>query len=66
MVERSELPGTESELVWRKSSASGSEGCYEIAFFDRSVLVRDSKYRSGAILAFARAEWAEFLRMVSH
>jgi hypothetical protein len=64
MVER-ERRTAESELVWRKSSTSGNEGCYEIAFFDRTVLVRDSKNRSRATLMFPRDEWVEFLRIVS-
>jgi len=65
MVEHSECRGARSELVWRKSSASAKEGCYEIAFSGSAVLVRDSKYRSGAALKFDRQNWAEFLRRVS-
>jgi Domain of unknown function (DUF397) len=66
MVERSERRGAEPELAWRKSSTSQTENCYEIAFSDRAVLVRDSKNRSGATLTFSRGEWTEFVRMVSH
>jgi hypothetical protein len=65
MIERSECRGAGNLLAWRKSSASGSESCYEIAFSGRAVLVRDSKNRSGATLEFDRHDWAEFLRRVS-
>jgi hypothetical protein len=50
-------------LDWRKSSFSGGNGgaCVEVASTDHLVVVRDSKDRSGPILAFASTEWAAFL-----
>jgi Domain of unknown function (DUF397) len=65
MVERKHREA-KPELVWRKSSASGDSGCFEIAFVDHAVLVRDSKNRASATLTIARDEWAEFLRRISH
>ncbi|MFF7210339.1 DUF397 domain-containing protein [Streptomyces sp. NPDC008238] len=50
-------------LVWFTSSHSNSEGgaCVEVAFGPGAVLVRDSKDRAGARLAFSPAAWAEFV-----
>ena len=42
-----------STLVWRKSSATADQGnCVEIACEGPSLLVRDSRDPSGAVLAF--------------
>ena len=49
-----------TELIWRKSSFSGSQAnCVEIAASDR-VLVRDTKNNSGAVLHFTPAAWRKF------
>ena len=37
---------------WRKSSASGANGCVEVAFVEGQVAVRDSKDRAGPVLVF--------------
>ncbi|MFD7447516.1 DUF397 domain-containing protein [Kitasatospora sp. NPDC059827] len=52
-----------SELTWRKSSHSGSEGgsCIEIAHAEGTIHVRDSKDKSGPQLAFAPGAWADFI-----
>lgn len=51
-------PNRGSELVWRKSSASGGGGeCVEVAQLESSVLVRDSGDRSGTVLVFTPAQW---------
>lgn len=44
---------------WFKSSASGpySDNCFEIAFVDQAVLVRDSKHPDGPALVFTHDEW---------
>ena len=47
--------------AWRKSSASGSSGCVEVAATANEILIRDSKNRSGAILRFTEVEWRAFL-----
>ncbi|SHN34926.1 DUF397 domain-containing protein [Cryptosporangium aurantiacum] len=46
-----------------KSSYSGGSGgnCVECAYGSDSVLVRDSKDRSGTVLSFGRQTWAAFL-----
>ncbi|MGO9193492.1 MAG: DUF397 domain-containing protein [Streptosporangiaceae bacterium] len=50
-------------LVWRKSRASGGSGeCVEVAQLDSSVLVRDSRDRSGAVLVVTSAQWLGLLR----
>jgi hypothetical protein len=52
---------------WRKSSYSGNGGatCVEVARnLPGIVAVRDSKDRSGPVLAFAPAAWKELITVV--
>ncbi|WP_405007290.1 DUF397 domain-containing protein [Kitasatospora purpeofusca] len=51
------------DLVWFKSSYSGNEGgdCVEVAETTESVLVRDSKDKSGPRLAFSPTAWRSFV-----
>ncbi|HEY1823157.1 MAG TPA: DUF397 domain-containing protein [Trebonia sp.] len=56
-----------SAPVWRKSKASGGSGnCVEIAREGQSLLVRDSRNPSGAILEFSRGQWSAFMRTIRH
>jgi predicted secreted Zn-dependent protease len=49
-------------LAWRKSSASGSGNCVEVAVDGQTVLLRDSKENeTGPVLEFTEAEWKAFL-----
>jgi hypothetical protein len=49
-------------LPWRKASASGNNGCVEVAPLpDGGVAVRDSKDATGPVLSFTRHEWVSFL-----
>jgi hypothetical protein len=48
-------------LSWRKSSASGSGDCVEVAFSGDLILVRDSKRKYPHILKFTPARWQAFL-----
>jgi Domain of unknown function (DUF397) len=49
-------------LDWRKATASGANGCVELAPLpDGGVAVRDSKEPSGPVLSFSRHEWVSFL-----
>jgi uncharacterized protein DUF397 len=51
--------------VWRKSSASADSGtCIEVAALRSSVLVRDSRNRSGGVLEVSREQWHAFLARV--
>jgi hypothetical protein len=52
--------------TWRKSSYSGANGgdCAEVAAAADLVLVRDTKNRAGAVLAFAPQAWREFAAKV--
>ncbi|MFJ9839682.1 DUF397 domain-containing protein [Kitasatospora sp. NPDC101155] len=52
-----------TEMIWFKSSYSGTEGgaCVEIALTPATVHVRDSKDRTGPQLAFAPEAWADFI-----
>ncbi len=52
------------EVVWQKSSKSGTSNCIEVAYLDEHVLVRDSKDRNGPWLQFSRTSWQEFLHAV--
>lgn len=57
--------GRHSTLNWRTGKASGGSGeCVEIACGEQSVLVRDSRDRSGAVLAFPPGQWAAFLSRI--
>jgi|KBSMisStandDraft_5_1062788.scaffolds.fasta_scaffold779987_1 hypothetical protein len=49
--------------AWRKSSRSGpwTDNCVEVAFVGDSILVRDSKNPSGAVLVFTPSEWDAFV-----
>jgi hypothetical protein len=48
--------------TWRKSSYSGSNGgnCVEVGGSDPAVVVRDTKDRAGAALAFGPRAWRQF------
>lgn len=46
---------------WRKSKRSSSGNCVEVQPRPQVILVRDSKNPDGAILAFDRAAFADFL-----
>jgi hypothetical protein len=58
-------PNPESTLVWRRSRASGGSGeCVEVATWESSVLVRDSRDRLGTSLTLTPAQWRGFVRRV--
>lgn len=48
-------------LSWRKSSASASGDCVEVAFSSDLILVRDSKRTWLNILKFTPSKWQAFL-----
>ncbi|PPS89999.1 DUF397 domain-containing protein [Streptomyces sp. MH60] len=52
-----------SDLIWFKSSYSGTEGgdCVEIAAGTHAVLVRDSKAVTGPVIRVSREAWAGFI-----
>ena len=47
--------------AWRKSTASDSGSCVEVAALGESVLVRDSANPDGAVLGFPPAAWSVFV-----
>lgn len=53
-----------SSLTWRKSSASDSNDCIEVATVEGMIMVRDSKNRHGGSLVFSRSGWCAFLDAV--
>ncbi len=48
-------------IAWRKSTASNSGGCVEVAVVGGSILIRDSANRDGVVLRFSSAVWPAFL-----
>jgi hypothetical protein len=57
-----------AELRWIRSSYSseGGASCVEFAVdVQRTVLVRDSKDRSGALLGFSAPAWTAFVAFTS-
>jgi hypothetical protein len=56
------------DVTWRKSSHSGGNGgdCVEVGApaGDGRVLVRDTKNRRGAVLAFSPQAWRRFAERV--
>jgi hypothetical protein len=58
-------PSGHSALIWRKSTASmGAGECVEVATSDSSVLVRDSRLRSGPVLQLTSIQWCGLLRRI--
>jgi Domain of unknown function (DUF397) len=51
--------------LWKKSSASGTEGCVQVRRTQSGVQVRDSKNPDGTVLDFTDAEWVAFLKGVA-
>jgi hypothetical protein len=50
---------------WHKSSHSANNGCVEVAHVhDGWTLVRNSRIRQGATLAFSAEEWTAFTQGV--
>jgi hypothetical protein len=60
-------PNRSETLIWRKSRLSGaSGGCVEVAKLELSVLVRDTRDRSGIMLEFSPAQWRGFVRRLKN
>lgn len=58
-------PEPSSAVIWRKSRRSADQGdCVEVAASDISVMVRDSRDRSGPILETSAVQWQELLKRV--
>jgi len=55
-----------SDLVWRKATASHTNGCVEVAFTSdgEHVLVRNSRLPSHLHLTFTRREFSAFVQGV--
>lgn len=54
----------EVDPVWRKSRASGTSNCVEVAFLEEVVLVRNSRDPSTPPMEFSPGEWDAFLHGV--
>jgi Domain of unknown function (DUF397) len=52
------------EPHWRTSTRSGGGECVQVGTGTARVLVRDSKDRSGPVLAFASRDWARFVAAI--
>jgi hypothetical protein len=56
-----EVPPPPAGASWRKSTASNTGNCVEVARVDAHVWIRDSKDPLGPVLGFTREEWDAFL-----
>lgn len=56
----------QTQITWRKSTASSASSCVEVAFADELVLVRNSRDPLGPALSFSRQEWVAFLQGASN
>jgi hypothetical protein len=57
------MEGTDHPVtMWRKSTYSGGNGsnCVEVGADGPAVMVRDTKERAGAVLAFGPDAWRRF------
>ena len=54
----------EPGIAWRKSTASNTGGCVEVAVVGGSVLIRDSGNPDGVVLRLPSASWSAFLAWV--
>ena len=50
-----------SSIAWRKSTASNSGACVEVAFANGLVLIRDSADQGGPVLRVPTPAWSAFL-----
>jgi hypothetical protein len=48
-------------IAWRKSRASDTNGCVEVAVVDGRVLIRDSAIPDGPVLRLPPVVWSAFL-----
>lgn len=53
--------GQHGHLSWKKSTASETSACVEVAGAGQAILVRDSKDPSGSTRIFSKTEWEAFL-----
>jgi hypothetical protein len=54
----------ESTIVWRKSTASNSGGCVEVATAGGTVLIRDSTDQDGPLLRVPAQAWLACLALI--
>jgi Domain of unknown function (DUF397) len=54
--------------TWRKSSYSGGSGgnCVEVGQAARTVAVRDTKNRDGAVVSVSAEVWSVFMESLKH
>jgi Domain of unknown function (DUF397) len=54
----------EPGIAWRKSTASNTGGCVEVAVGGGSVLIRDSRSPEEVVLRFPSVSWSAFLARI--
>ncbi|MFC4068898.1 DUF397 domain-containing protein [Actinoplanes subglobosus] len=52
---------TDGLLTWRRSSFCNNGACVEVAFFEGSVFVRDTKDPQREPIAYSSDEWRAFI-----
>ena len=53
-------------IAWRKSTASNTGDCVQVAAVGGSVLIRDSANPDGVVLSLSPAAWSAFLAHARH
>lgn len=54
-------PSSTTGLSWRKSRASVTGECVEVAVTEDMVAIRDSKDRQGPMVTYTAKAWREFV-----
>jgi len=55
-----------TDICWRKSQASGLNGCIEIGRRNEYVYVRDSKDPNKSCIRVTDVQWNDFIGQVRH
>ena len=58
------MANSRDSIPWRISNWSNGTNCVEVAVVSESVLIRDTKNRSGSALSVSPLAWQEFVEAI--